>query len=344
MRARWWWSLMSWLRIDDKMILSMKILGLVDDGVTGERAKQQRCESVGGWNFLLTWASAENSDGFVPSFIADMFVPARALKRLLRTRFDRQPLLHQLGEDGNPPECRCLEGRPWPADMTFALHDFLDRNPSRSENDVHKAKRNELRNAKLKRVVRDRDRDMCRYCGKHCSHSDRTSDDGLTFDHVDPEVADGINNLVVACRGCNNRKNKRTPEQADMALLPAPGTVPEPRSTYDETCDGPTSEAATVAGPDAGLVVGPDPPPDPVLGAAVSADLRQDGGSSQVLTSPGRVGAGTGTAIGPPDTPRTVLHPSPYAPKFGPYHAGHPPDRSPPVADPMGEGGGDRAP
>lgn len=331
--------LMSWLRIDDKMILSMKILGLIDDGATGERAKQQRCESVGGWNFLLTWASGENSDGFVPPFIVDMFVPTRALKRLLRARFDRQPLMHQLGEDGKPPECRCLEGRPWPDGMAFALHDFLDRNPSRSENDVHRKKKAELRSAKLKREVRDRDGDMCRYCGILCSFSDRVSDEGLTFDHVDPEVADGINNLVVACRGCNNRKNKRTPEQADMVLLPPPGAVPV-QSTYDETCDGPTTKPATVAGPHTGLVTGPDPHPDPTQDTDLSADLRQDGISSQVLTSPGRDGAGTGTAIGPPDTLRTALHPSPYAPKFGPHHAGHPPATShgPP-------GGGDpRAP
>ncbi|HYQ67771.1 HNH endonuclease [Actinophytocola sp.] len=336
---------MAWLRIDDKMILSMKILGLIDDGVTGERAKDQRAAAVGVWTMLLTWCSADGSNGFLPHFVVDMYGTKRTLARLLRARFDRQPLLHTLGEDGQAPECRCLEGRAWPPDMQFALHDFLDRNPSRSEVDVQRAKKAELRNAKLKQAVRDRDRDMCRYCGKHCAHSDRTSDDGLTFDHVDPEVADGINNLVVACRGCNNRKNKRTPEQADMALLPVPGSLPEPRQTYDETCDGPTSGAATVAGPVTALVVAPDPRPRPDQGADLSADLRQDASLSQVSTSPGRDGAGTGTAIGPPDTLRTSVHPSPYAPKFGPYHAGRPPDRdSPPTTATAPAGGEPRAP
>lgn len=319
-RARVCWGrvlLMSWLRIDDKMIVSMKVLGLVDDGATGERAKDQRNAAVGHWTQLLTWASAESSDGFVPAVVVDMFGSKRTRDRLLRARFDRQPLMHERGEDGSTPDCRCLEGRSWPADMKYALHDFLDRNPSRSESDVHRRKRAELRDPKLKRAVRDRDRDCCRYCGKHCTFSDRVSDDGLTFDHVDPELADGLNNLVVACRGCNNRKNRRTPEQADMVLLPAPDLRP----TYDETCDGPTTKPATVTGPDAGLVTGPDA----ATSTNVSADLQREDDSSQVPTSPGGDGAGTGTALGPPDTPRSSVHPWPYGPKRGDYMAGYPP-------------------
>jgi 5-methylcytosine-specific restriction endonuclease McrA len=321
---------MSWLRIDDKMIVSMKVLGLVDDGVTGERAKQQRMESVGSWTFLLTWASSESSDGFIPTVVTDLFIPQRAMKRLLRARFDRQPLMHTRADDGTAPECRCLEGRAWPADMRYALHDFLDRNPSRSEADVQRAKKRELRDSGLKRAVRDRDRDCCRYCGRHCSFTDRSSDAGLTFDHPDPLIADGMNNLVVACRACNNRKNKRRPEQVTpepMVLLPPPGNRQELQPTYDETCDEAATKAATVAGPVTTPVTGPRA----TTSTDLPADLRQTDDSSQVLTSPGRDGAGTGTALGPPDTRRSVLHPSPYDPKTESHWAGHPPD---PPGDP----------
>lgn len=318
---------MSWLRIDDKSITSMKILGLIDDGVTGERAKQQRAESAGGWQFLLTWASSENSDGFIPLPVVDMWVPRRALKRLLRARFDRQPLLHELGKDGLVPECKCLEGRSWPADMAYALHDFLDRNPARKEADVQRAKKNELRRHDLKAAVRARDEDHCRYCDRECLFTDRVSDAGLTFDHVDPWLADGVNNLVVACRGCNNRKNKRTPEQAGMLLLQPRSERRDLRQTYDETCDGPVSKPATVTGPDTGLVTSPDT----ATSTDVSEDLRQLDDSSQVPTSPGRGGAGTGTAVGPPEPRLPSMRPSPYAPKTEPHWAGHPPD---PPGDP----------
>lgn len=62
-----------------------------------------------------------------------------------------------------------------------------------------------------------RDGHACRYCG---------SGDDLTVDHVVPRCrggSDRLENLVVACRSCNSRKGGRTPAQAGMALLPAPG-------------------------------------------------------------------------------------------------------------------------
>jgi hypothetical protein len=57
-----------------------------------------------------------------------------------------------------------------------------------------------------------RDRDQCRYCGSKTQ---------LTFDHVIPRSRGGrttYDNLVLACRDCNQRKGARTPEQAGMPL------------------------------------------------------------------------------------------------------------------------------
>ena len=299
---------MPWLRIDDRLAMSIKVRGLVDEGVTGARAKDQRNATLGHWLQILAWVAGERTDGFVPADVVDEYGTKATTARLLRARYGRAALLHSRGPDGSPPACACLDGRRWPPDFDFAIHDYLDRNPSRSENDVHRAKRRELRDPALKRRVRDRDRDCCRYCGRLCKYSDRVSDEGLTFDHVDPEVAAGMENLVVACRGCNNRKNRRTPEQADMVLLP-----------YHLPTTGPATGPATVAGPVAGAVTGP--------GTGPGADPRPDPRPSQDQTSPGRVGAGPGVGppgrIGPPDTTRGPLSASPYLRQRTPL-AGHP--------------------
>jgi hypothetical protein len=64
-----------------------------------------------------------------------------------------------------------------------------------------------------------RDRHVCAYCGEELPGQ------RLTRDHVVPVVQGGRDtwmNVVTACRGCNQSKSGRTPEQAGMELLYAP--------------------------------------------------------------------------------------------------------------------------
>ncbi len=64
-----------------------------------------------------------------------------------------------------------------------------------------------------------RDRHICAYCG------DSLSSVRLTRDHVVPVSQGGRDiwmNVVTACRGCNQRKSGRTPEEARMQLIYAP--------------------------------------------------------------------------------------------------------------------------
>jgi HNH endonuclease len=64
-----------------------------------------------------------------------------------------------------------------------------------------------------------RDRSICQYCNKLLSASQ------ITVDHILPRSAGGktsFMNCVVACFECNNKKNDRTPEQANMPLLRKP--------------------------------------------------------------------------------------------------------------------------
>ena len=64
-----------------------------------------------------------------------------------------------------------------------------------------------------------RDSHVCLYCGETFGYRD------LSRDHVTPVIQGGEdiwNNVVTACRRCNNHKAGRTPEQAAMELLAVP--------------------------------------------------------------------------------------------------------------------------
>ena len=64
-----------------------------------------------------------------------------------------------------------------------------------------------------------RDSHVCLYCGETFDYGE------LSRDHVTPVIQGGQdvwNNVVTACRRCNNHKAGRTPEQAAMELLAVP--------------------------------------------------------------------------------------------------------------------------
>lgn len=64
-----------------------------------------------------------------------------------------------------------------------------------------------------------RDEYKCRYCS-----ADLASDE-LTIDHILPRSRGGKNtwqNLATSCFECNSTKGNKTPEEAEMPLLPCP--------------------------------------------------------------------------------------------------------------------------
>ena len=70
-----------------------------------------------------------------------------------------------------------------------------------------------------RRLVYARDQYTCQYCGAHLSASH------LTLDHVIPKSRGGAKtweNIVTACKRCNQRKGNRTPEEARMRLRRPP--------------------------------------------------------------------------------------------------------------------------
>jgi hypothetical protein len=101
----------------------------------------------------------------------------------------------------------------------------------------------------LRRAIKDRDGDSCRYCGREVNWNDRKSERGGTYDHVIPVSqggVDNLSNLVVCCRGCNFHKGARSPEQASMILLEPVQTTSS--SNLDKNLDknGPPSPSRPV--------------------------------------------------------------------------------------------------
>ena len=74
-----------------------------------------------------------------------------------------------------------------------------------------------------------RDGHLCLYCGKQFKAK------LLSRDHVTPlsrKGQDNWNNVVTACKRCNNHKAGRTPEQAGMELLAIPFTPTHAEYVY----------------------------------------------------------------------------------------------------------------
>ncbi len=71
------------------------------------------------------------------------------------------------------------------------------------------------------RALFKRDANLCLYCGRQFDNKD------LSRDHIRPLSlggADNWNNVVTACKRCNNHKAGQTPEQSGMQLLAIPFT------------------------------------------------------------------------------------------------------------------------
>ncbi|UQN30506.1 HNH endonuclease [Brachybacterium kimchii] len=70
-------------------------------------------------------------------------------------------------------------------------------------------------------AVHERDHWTCAYCGRGVSKRPRCDELLATVDHILPSSRGGESswlNLVSSCKGCNNRKADRTPEEAGMQL------------------------------------------------------------------------------------------------------------------------------
>lgn len=192
---------MAWVRIHDGAMQNLKITALSDSAFRL-------------WIRGLCYCQTALTDGLIPR---------TALKEMGARRRD----VDMLSTSPLPGRAPLWEHH----DIGFKVHDYLIWNDCR-EKVVERQDKARIRKVfftdhELRDRLRDRDGDACRYCGDAVTWTDRRGPKGATYDHVDPtRPYDDFDNLVVACRGCNSKKRNRTPEVANMTLLP-PG---KPRS------------------------------------------------------------------------------------------------------------------
>jgi len=190
-----------WLKVDDRFIRHPKVRAAAS--TLGGRRALGRVVAL--WLEVALYSADQLTDGFFPDFEIDHSrvepKPREVIAALVSAG-----LAHQEA-DG------------------IRLHDFTQWNPAAAD---IKAKREwDVRRKQLYSIpglieaIRERDGNQCRYCGRVVNWKDRRSEQGGTYDHVQPRGANSFENVVVCCLRCNNRKGSRTPIEAGMPLLPA---------------------------------------------------------------------------------------------------------------------------
>lgn len=181
---------MPWARLDDGFWRNPKVTAT-------------STAAVGVYALGISYCADQLTDGFIPESIA-VHMLARRRRALIRELVAREFWVE--AADG------------------YQIRDFLDYNPSKAEVDFRRrtnTRRQALhRDRTLVEAVRARDGDVCRYCNREVDFTDRRSPAGGTYDHVDPGGLNELDNVVVACRGCNSAKGRRTPAQAGLVLVP----------------------------------------------------------------------------------------------------------------------------
>lgn len=138
-------------------------------------------------------------------------------------------------------------------DDEYEVKDYLKHQRSREQIEASRAfarRRMTLnRNPELTAAIKERDRNCCRYCGIRVNWRDRKSPKGGSYDHILPVTAGGedeFENLVVACKACNEKKGNRTPDQAGMKLISIPiQSSIHPESIQDQHTDTDTDTEDT---------------------------------------------------------------------------------------------------
>lgn len=203
---------MSWLKIDDAI---------------GEHRKTRRLLRAGGLEafglhtLALVHCSRYLTDGFVETEFVFETLDEAGLKGKRRSLI---------------VESLVAVGQWTPVDGGWTIHDYLEHNPTsdqvREQRGVDRFRKELTRDHALIAAIRARDGDACRYCSVDVNWKDRRSSIGGTYDHVLPVSKGGENtfeNVVVCCRGCNQKKGPRTPGEAGM-ILRASGPGPETSS------------------------------------------------------------------------------------------------------------------
>ena len=225
---------MAWFKVDDKFYTHPKALAA---GLHGRAV----------WYTAGNWCADHLTDGHVPVGMLPLIFAL--------TQIDQA--------DGMNAVERLVQCRLWDEDtdgLGYQFHNWAKYQPSRDDVEFRRErsrKRGEIRSKAwepFRLQIRARDGDVCRYCGITVLwQGGARSPHGGTFDHIDPELPNTVDNVVVACRGCNAQKKDRNPGEAGMVLRPIPGAKitpkrpPRPRPTARPLPTRPARAAAAPA-------------------------------------------------------------------------------------------------
>lgn len=201
-----------WFKVCDKFHANKKARRLRRSHGT----KRRDASAHGVWVQAGSWSGDNLSDGFVPEEVVESFDD------------DWREIAERLVEAGLWVSDE-VDGEPgW---RFVHWSEFNDEHETVMRDRQYKKMRTALqRDTALITAIKRRDKDRCRYCGTQVNWRAHRGPAAATYDHVKP-LADGgtnvLDNVVVACKGCNDRKNRRTLREAGMRLL-APGSMGAP--------------------------------------------------------------------------------------------------------------------
>jgi hypothetical protein len=192
------------------------------------RVGRRRRDLLAAYLLLTSEVALVQDDGYIGQEAAlECAGETWVLKALLTPVCGRPPLLHQRGQKCSAKNC--IDSSPeWRPGYEYRVCAFLKRNPSKAEVERNKAQKDDARDQRLRALLMERDGAFCRYCrsGPLSEKAGRAIERRkvLQRDHIDPDRPAGpdAENYVTACAGCNEHKGRRTPFEADMALLDPP--------------------------------------------------------------------------------------------------------------------------
>jgi 5-methylcytosine-specific restriction endonuclease McrA len=204
---------MSWLRVSDTASSHPRLLAVLDLPDADEMLTHLVFSFI---SRCMVTSAQKRQDYLITSGQAREAAMTSALLKKATEAAIAVGLMEEVAEDDEAREL--LAGAPGTIYRLMDDPDFMHMR-LRAEIEWDAQRKADNRNSAITAPVRARDGDACRYCGKSVVWGDGQSARGATFDHLHPgKSAEGVDDLVVACRACNGRRG----DGDELTLLEAP--------------------------------------------------------------------------------------------------------------------------
>jgi hypothetical protein len=218
-----------WFKVDDKLHDHGKVQRLLEDA-----DETQALAAMGLWVLAGSWSGDQMADGLITPYV-------------MRRWHSEWPKLAAMLVAVGLWELVEVDGRE-----VHLFHDWTVYNDTKekilADREAERMRVALMRDVKLVTAIKKRDQDRCRYCGCQVRWGNQRGNAGATYDHVRPVIKGGKNtldNVVIACRGCNSRKKHLTLKEAGMRQL-KPGTMGAPADDTVLSSGGSTNGSGRV--------------------------------------------------------------------------------------------------